>query len=63
MNALQEQQNNDLKTENIKIQTELEFSKEYIVKLEKKKKSSIAWNENMPNCKGNMNFCPKPNNK
>jgi len=42
MNALQEQQNNDLKTENIKIQTELEFSKEYIVKLEKKKKSSIA---------------------
>jgi chromosome segregation ATPase len=35
-NAFQEQQINDLKTEKIKIQAELEFSKVHIAKLEKK---------------------------
>jgi chromosome segregation ATPase len=37
-NAFQEQQINDLKTEKIKIQAELEFSKVHIAKLEKKEK-------------------------
>ncbi|PKH02113.1 hypothetical protein CXF72_13430 [Psychromonas sp. MB-3u-54] len=37
MNAIQEQQLNDLKTEDIKVQAKLEFSKVQINKLEKKK--------------------------